>query len=146
MKRHRHAPEQSLRKVREGERLLNEGTDLTEVLRHLEISDATWNRWRAIFLISRRSGKVNVGGRPPTYLDTSESKPSSLKLWITARTRSGEVNATWAIWATSMPWADSSPIWALRHVTTDPEDRRTILSRRLPAVAHVTSSVEKPKF
>jgi len=47
MKRHRHSPEQALRKVREGERLLNEGTDLTEVLRHLEISEATWNRWRA---------------------------------------------------------------------------------------------------
>lgn len=32
---------------REGERLLKEGADLTEVLRHLEISEATWNRWRA---------------------------------------------------------------------------------------------------
>ena len=40
------SPEQALRKVREGERLLNEGKDLTEVLRHLEISEATWNRWR----------------------------------------------------------------------------------------------------
>jgi len=47
MKRHRHSPEQALRKVREGERLLSEGTELTEVLRHLEISEATWNRWRA---------------------------------------------------------------------------------------------------
>jgi transposase-like protein len=46
MKRHRHSPEQALRKVREGERLLNEGADMTEVLRHLEISEATWNRWR----------------------------------------------------------------------------------------------------
>ncbi len=46
MKRHRHSPEQALRKVREGERLLNEGQDLTEVLRHLEISESTWNRWR----------------------------------------------------------------------------------------------------
>ena len=46
MKRHRHTPEQALRKVREGERLLNEGKDLTEVLRHLGISEATWNRWR----------------------------------------------------------------------------------------------------
>ncbi len=35
-----------VRKLREGERLLNEGKDLTEVLRHLEISEATWNRWR----------------------------------------------------------------------------------------------------
>ena len=47
MKRHRHTPEQALRKVREGEKLLNEGKDLTEVLRHLGISEATWNRWRA---------------------------------------------------------------------------------------------------
>ena len=46
MKRHRHTPEQVVRKLREGERLLNEGKDLTEVLRHLEISEATWNRWR----------------------------------------------------------------------------------------------------
>jgi putative transposase len=46
MKRHRHSPEQALRKVHEGERLLNDGQDLTEVLRHLEISEATWNRWR----------------------------------------------------------------------------------------------------
>ena len=46
MKRHRHSPEQALRKVREGEKLLNEGQDLTEVLRHLEVSESTWNRWR----------------------------------------------------------------------------------------------------
>ena len=46
MKRHRHTPEQVVRKLREGERLLNEGKPLTEVLRHLEVSEATWNRWR----------------------------------------------------------------------------------------------------
>jgi putative transposase len=46
VKRHRHTPEQAVRKVREGERLLGDGTDLTEVLRTLEISEATWNRWR----------------------------------------------------------------------------------------------------
>jgi putative transposase len=47
VKRHRHTPEQAVRKVREGERLLNDGKDLAEVLRTLEISEATWNRWRA---------------------------------------------------------------------------------------------------
>jgi hypothetical protein len=47
MKRHRHTPEQVVRKLREGERLLNDGSDLTEVLCTLEISEATWNRWRA---------------------------------------------------------------------------------------------------
>ena len=46
MKRHRHTPEQVIRKLREGERLLADGKDLTEVLRQLEISEATWNRWR----------------------------------------------------------------------------------------------------
>ena len=46
MKRHRHTPEQAVRKVREGERLLNDGKDLAEVLPALEISEATWNRWR----------------------------------------------------------------------------------------------------
>lgn len=47
MKRHRHTPEQAVRKVREGERLLSEGQQLAEVLRHLEITEATFNRWRS---------------------------------------------------------------------------------------------------
>jgi Flp pilus assembly CpaE family ATPase len=47
VKRHRHTPEQVVRKVREGERLLNDGKDLAEILRMLEISEATWNRWRS---------------------------------------------------------------------------------------------------
>ena len=42
MKRHRHTPEQIVRKLREGDRMLNEGTDLTEVLRHLEVSESSW--------------------------------------------------------------------------------------------------------
>ena len=46
MKRHRHTPEQAVGKVGEGERLLNDGADLAQVLRVLEISEATWNRWR----------------------------------------------------------------------------------------------------
>ncbi len=47
MKRHRHTPEQIVRKLREGDRLLNEGQDIAEVLRHLEVSESSWNRWRA---------------------------------------------------------------------------------------------------
>ncbi len=46
MKRQRHTPEQVVRKLREGERMLNAGKDLTEVLRHLGIAESTWNRWR----------------------------------------------------------------------------------------------------
>lgn len=42
-----HMPEQAVRKIRGGERLLNEGQDLVEVLRHLEVTESTFNRWRA---------------------------------------------------------------------------------------------------
>jgi transposase-like protein len=49
MKRHRHTPEQAVRKLREGERMLNEGKDMVEVLRHLEIAESTWIRWRSRF-------------------------------------------------------------------------------------------------
>jgi hypothetical protein len=47
MKRHRTTPEQIVRKLREGERLLDDGKDLAEVLRHLEVSESSWNRWRS---------------------------------------------------------------------------------------------------
>jgi putative transposase len=47
MARRRHTPEQVVRKIREGERLLGEGKDVGEVCRHLEISEPTWHRWRA---------------------------------------------------------------------------------------------------
>jgi putative transposase len=46
VKRHRHTPEQIVRKLREGDRLLNDGKDITEVVRHLEIAASTWHRWR----------------------------------------------------------------------------------------------------
>jgi putative transposase len=46
MKRKRHTPEQIVRKLRDGDRLLNEGKDLVEVLRLLEVTDSTWHRWR----------------------------------------------------------------------------------------------------
>jgi transposase-like protein len=46
MKRHRHTPEQAVRKLHEGERMLNEGSDMAEVLNQLEIAESTWNRWR----------------------------------------------------------------------------------------------------
>ena len=49
MKRKRHTPEQAVRKVREGERMLAGGSDLVEVLRHLEITESTWHRWRRAY-------------------------------------------------------------------------------------------------
>jgi putative transposase len=46
MKQRRHTPEQVIRKLAEGEKLLAEGKTIEEVARHLEISDQTWHRWR----------------------------------------------------------------------------------------------------
>ena len=40
--RRRHPPEQIIRKLREGEKQLGQGVGLPEVLRHLEITEATW--------------------------------------------------------------------------------------------------------
>src|ERR1022692_580194 len=83
-------------------------------------------RLSATFLISRRSGRVNFGGRPPEYFAANESNPSALKLWMTSLTRSSEVKAILAMAGTSILWADQSTIWALRHRTTEPDPRRTI--------------------
>ena len=46
MKGRKHTPEQIVRKLRDGERLLDEGRDLAEVAKALEISEANFHRWR----------------------------------------------------------------------------------------------------
>ena len=46
MKRQRHTPEQIIRKLAEGEKLLGEGKTVDEVARHLEITESTWHRWK----------------------------------------------------------------------------------------------------
>lgn len=48
-RRRRHTPEQIVRKLREADRLLNEGADVAAVARHLEVSEQTYHRWRAQF-------------------------------------------------------------------------------------------------
>jgi putative transposase len=47
MKNRRHTPEQIVRKLREADRLLGEGFELPDVLKELEVSEATYHRWRA---------------------------------------------------------------------------------------------------
>jgi putative transposase len=47
MKRRRHTPEQIIRKLREADRLLAEGQQVPEVAKQLEVSEATYHRWRA---------------------------------------------------------------------------------------------------
>jgi putative transposase len=46
MKRHRHTPEQVIRKLREAERLIGEGKTIPEAAKELGISEQTYHRWR----------------------------------------------------------------------------------------------------
>jgi hypothetical protein len=46
MKQKRDSPEQAIRKLAEGEKLLNRGEDIAEACRQLEITKSTWHRWR----------------------------------------------------------------------------------------------------
>jgi putative transposase len=47
MTRRRHTPDQIIRKLAEGNKLLAGGRELDEVCRHLEIAESTWHRWVA---------------------------------------------------------------------------------------------------
>ena len=46
IKQRHHTPEPRIRKLAEGDKLLNEGQDLAEVCRHLQIAESTWHRWK----------------------------------------------------------------------------------------------------
>ena len=45
-KRRRHRPEQIVKKLRDAEAMLNAGKDEAAVLQFLEVSQATYDRWR----------------------------------------------------------------------------------------------------
>ncbi len=45
-RRRRHTPEQIVRKLREADRMLGEGAAIEDVARHLEVTEATYHRWR----------------------------------------------------------------------------------------------------
>jgi putative transposase len=46
MKQRRHSPEQVIRKLAQGDKLLAEGKTVEEVARYLEITESTFQRWR----------------------------------------------------------------------------------------------------
>ena len=46
-KRRRHTPDQIIRKLAEGNKLLAGGAELDAVCRHLQIAESTWHRWLA---------------------------------------------------------------------------------------------------
>jgi putative transposase len=46
VKRRQHTPEQIIRKLAEGDKMLNAGSDVATVAKHLEITESTWHRWK----------------------------------------------------------------------------------------------------
>nr|ABP47324.1 transposase IS3/IS911 family protein [Mycolicibacterium gilvum PYR-GCK] len=46
-KRRRHTPDQIIRKLAEGNKLLGAGQELSKVCRHLQTAESTWHRWIA---------------------------------------------------------------------------------------------------
>jgi len=45
-RRKRHSPEQVVKKLRDADAMLNAGQDIAAVLQNLEVSEATFHRWR----------------------------------------------------------------------------------------------------
>jgi transposase-like protein len=45
-RRRRHTPEQIIRKLREADRMLGEGSEVAVVAKQLEVSEQTLHRWR----------------------------------------------------------------------------------------------------
>ena len=60
VKGRRHTPEQVVRKLREADRLLVEGSDVEMVCRQLEISVQTYQRWRAQYRAMRPEDVVRL--------------------------------------------------------------------------------------
>ena len=48
-RRKRHAPEQIISKLRDADAWLNAGESIAQVLQKLQVSEATYHRWRAQF-------------------------------------------------------------------------------------------------
>ena len=46
MKKRQHTPEQIVRKLREADRMLGEGSTVVVVCKHLEVTEQTYYRWR----------------------------------------------------------------------------------------------------
>jgi putative transposase len=60
VKGRRHSPEQIVRKLREADRLLAEGSDVDAVCRHLEVSVQTYQRWRSQYKAMRPEDVVRL--------------------------------------------------------------------------------------
>jgi putative transposase len=60
-----HTPEQVIRKLAEGEKLLAQGRTIEEVSRHLQITESTWHRWRKQYGGMKAAAPRGLDTQPP---------------------------------------------------------------------------------
>ena len=77
IKQTRHIPEQIIRKLREADRLLAENILASQVMRHLEISHLTYQRWR----IQYGAFRTDDGARLKTLEQGSAKLKQMQRLW-----------------------------------------------------------------
>lgn len=77
MARRRRTPEQIIRALAEGQKLLADGASVAEVCRRLEIAESTWARWLnqygGMTVMAPPSGTSRRSSRQPTMCDSSTS-------------------------------------------------------------------------
>jgi transposase-like protein len=70
MSRRRHTPEQVIRKLAEGQKLLAGGMTVEEVCPQFGIAESTWARWLSQCPVSRSWQGFRLGWRSPGLTDT----------------------------------------------------------------------------
>ena len=72
-KRKRHTPEQIIRKLREADTMLATGKEVAHVYQALEVSEATFNRWR-----NQYGGMTAADAKRLTQLDQENTRLKKL--------------------------------------------------------------------
>lgn len=56
----RHTPDQVIAKVRQGQKMLNEERPILEVIKELQITEATWYRWLQQYGSEKNAGQTKA--------------------------------------------------------------------------------------
>lgn len=57
---HRHTPDQVIAKVRQGQKMLNDGRPMIAVIKELQITEATWYRWLQHYGSEKNAGQTKA--------------------------------------------------------------------------------------
>src|SRR4051812_28369780 len=91
VKGRRHTPEQVIRKLREADRMVDEGNSIPEVARALEVSENTYHRWQRQFGGMKADPSLPTSGETLTIRDLLTLRARTGACWDVAgrRTRRG---------------------------------------------------------